>query len=251
MANLHRETMGETRLIDPLRAAELLEIRDPGLFAESLLDTAHGLAGVAEVFAYRVDEGSGPRQLISCSDHREAGDRVQAWSRRFHHSDPVRAARLGTPVGAGFQTRVRVEEIALGEYRKLCFERPRFTEKVCYGWRRPDCAIVLTFYQRRSDPDAVGRLDSLAQIAMTGLSRFADAPPAGPALGAEIERRLAAAHPILTPRERAVIARTLTGQTAREIGAELGVGAGTVMTYRQRAYQKLGCSRAAELLADS
>lgn len=241
--------MAGTSLIDPQRAAELLDIRDPGLFAEKLLEMAHGLAGVAEVFGYRVDEAGGPRKLISCSDHGESPDRVQAWSRRFHRSDPVRSARLHTPVGSGFRRRVDVDEIELGEYRRLCFERPRFAEKVCYGWRLPDSTIVLTFYQRSSDPDSVARLDSLAQIAMTGLSRLAVPPPAGPALAEEIERRIALAHPILTPRERAVISRTLTGQTARETGIELGVGPGTVMTYRQRAYQKLGCSRASELLA--
>ena len=49
--------------------------------------------------------------------------------------------------------------------------------------------------------------------------------------------------------ERAVCARTLAGRTAREIGAELGLGVGTVLTYRQRAYQKLGVSRSNELLA--
>ena len=35
----------------------------------------------------------------------------------------------------------------------------------------------------------------------------------------------------------------------REIGAELGIGIGTVLTYRQRAYQKLGLSRASNLLS--
>jgi len=39
------------------------------------------------------------------------------------------------------------------------------------------------------------------------------------------------------------------GRTAREIGEELGIGIGTVLTYRQRAYQKLGMSRASNLLS--
>jgi DNA-binding CsgD family transcriptional regulator len=109
-------------LIDPDKAAELLEARDPALFSERLLEAAHSTAGVEELFAFRVDEG---------------------------------------------------------------------------------------------------------------------APPLA----------LAGAHAVLTGREREVCARTLAGRTAREIGAELGLAVGTVLTYRQRACQKLRVSRSSELLA--
>ena len=66
---------------------------------------------------------------------------------------------------------------------------------------------------------------------------------------AEVTQRLASAHPALTAREREVCARSLTGQTARQIAGELGLGAGTVLTYRQRAYAKTGSNKASDLLA--
>mgnify|MGYP003559480811 CR=1 FL=1 len=53
----------------------------------------------------------------------------------------------------------------------------------------------------------------------------------------------------LSAREREVGARSLTGQTARQIAGELGLGAGTVLTYRQRAYAKTGSNKASDLLA--
>mgnify|MGYP000432101129 FL=1 len=95
----------------------------------------------------------------------------------------------------------------------------------------------------------MAQLGALAQVAITGLTRLLQRPAAGRPLLDEVERRLAETHAVLTPRERQVCARTLIGRTARDIGQELGLGTGTVLTYRQRAYQKLGLSRASDLLA--
>ncbi len=237
-------------LIDPDKAAELLEARDPALFSERLLEVAHSTAGVEELFAFRIDDGASPRALAWSSGLGDAEERTRAYARRFHKSDPAVAARQATLPGSGFHLRVPAAAIALGEYRKLCFERPRFVEKICFGWRKPDHALVVSFYQRHdgTEPD-LAQLGALAQLAITGLTRMVRLPPEGAPLVAEVERRLAEAHPVLAAREREVAARTLAGRTAREIGGELGLGLGTVLTYRQRAYRKLGASRASDLLA--
>lgn len=237
-------------LIDPDKAAELLETRDPALFSERLLEAAHSSVGVEELFAFRVDDGGAPMALASSSGLGDSEERTSAYARRFHRSDPAVAARLATPPGSGFHLRVPAAAIELGAYRKLCFDRPRFVEKITFGWRKPGHALVLSFYQRHDgvEPD-IAQLGALAQLAITGLTRMAARPAQGPPLVEEVERRLADAHGILTTREREVCARTLVGSTAREIGEELGLGVGTVLTYRQRAYQKLGVSRASNLLA--
>lgn len=238
--------MSSHGLIDPDLAASLLEARDQDLFATRLLELAHASAGVEELLAYRVEAGA-PRVLASTSGLGDAGERAGAWARRFHRSDPVVAARLRAAPGSGFACRVPATAIELGEYRRLCFDRPRFVEKICFGWRKPDHALVVSFYQRHgeAEPD-MARLGALAQLTITGLSRLArQAPP----LVERIAERLALAHPGLTAREREVCARTLAGQTARQIGAELSLGVGTVLTYRQRAYQKLGMHKASDLLA--
>ena len=236
-------------LIDPDMAADLLETRDPSRFSERLLAVAHSAAGVEELFAYRVDEGAMPQALASSSGLADVEERTRMYASRFHRSDPAVAARLRALPGSGFHARVPAAAIELGAYRKLCFERPRFVEKICFGWRKADHALVVSFYQRHdgAEPDLF-QLGALAQLAITALTRLA-AKPEGAPLVAEVERRLADAYPILAPREREVSARTLAGRTAREIGAELGLGVGTVLTYRQRAYQKLGVSKASELLA--
>lgn len=237
-------------LIDPDKAAELLELRDPALFSERLLEAAHSTSGIDELFAFRVDDTGAPLALASSSGLGDVAERTRAYAQRFHRSDPAAAARLATPPGSGFHLRVPAAAIELGAYRKLCFERPRFVEKICFGWRKADHALVVSFYQRHdgAEPD-LAQLGALAQLAITGLTRLSARPVQGPRFVEEVERRLASAHAVLTAREREVCARTLVGRTAREIGEELGIGIGTVLTYRQRAYQKLGMSRASNLLS--
>lgn len=237
-------------LIDPDTAAELLDLRDPAMFSERLLETAHTAAGVDELFAFRVDGNAAPLALASSSGLGNAEERAQAYAKRFHRSDPAVAARLATAPGTGFHLRVPAASIELGAYRKLCFEQPRFVEKICFGWRKPDHALVVSFYQRHDGVEPnLAQLGALAQLAITGLTRMSARPSHGPRFVEEVERRLASAHAVLTSREREVCARTLVGRTAREIGEELGISLGTVLTYRQRAYQKLGMSRASNLLS--
>ncbi|MCF6370940.1 helix-turn-helix transcriptional regulator [Rhizobium halophilum] len=233
-------------LIDPDLAVGLLDTCDRQLFATRLLGIARSAAGIEELFAYRVGHGA-PQVLASASNLGDVAERAGAYARRFHHSDPVAQALDATRPGNGFVCRIPAEAISLGAYRRLCFDRPQFAEKICFGWCRADDALVVSFYQRRdaAEPDMT-QLGALAQLAMAGLTRLAQAP--APLLS-QVQQRLAQTHPILTVREREICARTLTGQTARAIGEELVLGVSTVLTYRQRAYQKLGIKKSNELLA--
>jgi DNA-binding CsgD family transcriptional regulator len=238
--------MREAGLIDPDLAADLLEVKDPGLFATRLLELAHSSTGVEELFAYRIGEGP-PEVLASSSGLVDFDERASAYAKRFHLSDPAAKARRATLPGSGFFCRISSAAIGLGAYRKLCFERPQFAEKICFGWRKPDHTLVVTFYQRHEDVESnLAQLGALAQLAITGLSRLGQCQVP---LLSEVEHRLAQAHPVLTMREREVCARTLVGKTARQIGEDLCLGIGTVLTYRQRAYRKLGMNKANDLLA--
>jgi len=69
------------------------------------------------------------------------------------------------------------------------------------------------------------------------------------ALAEQIAQRLARRYPGLTARERLVCGYTLAGYTAKGIGRILGIGASTIVTYRRRAYSRLGVSNANQLIA--
>ena len=53
----------------------------------------------------------------------------------------------------------------------------------------------------------------------------------------------------LTPRERDVCQRIVMGFNSEAIACELGVSLNTVLTYRRRAYERLGISAQNELFA--
>ena len=53
----------------------------------------------------------------------------------------------------------------------------------------------------------------------------------------------------LTPRERQVCARAALGMSVEATGIALGIAKTTVVTFRQRAYRRLGVTSPYELLA--
>ena len=69
------------------------------------------------------------------------------------------------------------------------------------------------------------------------------------ALAEQIAERLAQQYPQLTPRERTVCGYPLAGYTAEGISLILGIGMSTIVTYRRRAYSRLGVSNVNQLIA--
>jgi DNA-binding CsgD family transcriptional regulator len=63
----------------------------------------------------------------------------------------------------------------------------------------------------------------------------------------ELEARFGRLFPALTRRERETCARAAVGITAEGAALDLGIGVASVLTYRKRAYQRLGVSTAYEL----
>ena len=63
----------------------------------------------------------------------------------------------------------------------------------------------------------------------------------------EIEERFAKQYPCLTARERQVCARAAAGMTVEATAVDLGIAKTSVLTYRQRAYQRLGVTSPIEL----
>jgi DNA-binding CsgD family transcriptional regulator len=64
----------------------------------------------------------------------------------------------------------------------------------------------------------------------------------------QIEKHLALASVRIPRREGQVLARTLTGATAEDIGSELKISTETVITYRKSFYRRLGIKNFRELL---
>ena len=135
----------------------------------------------------------------------------------------------------------RLEEIQSGmsdAYRKIFFDAPGLQAKTTVMGVRRDLRLFISLYQgelvpAQPDPTLARLVGRLALLHFDQL-RQSDHP---------------ALLDVLSLRERAVCLGMLAGQKAEEIAAQIGVAPSTVVTYRKRAYGKLGISSRASLFA--
>lgn len=241
--------------IDPDTGQRLVEAAGTPAFAGALLQAAQKLDAVDEIYAYQITPAGVPRTVLSCGERRDVDERTAGYVERFHVLDPIVQARWNPGRrGRGFIRHVRADQIPVGSYRDVCFARPGFVDKICVGWRGKELGLVLSFYRgkrSRAEPDK--SLASLGGLAMAllkhhiGLTqRQGDPGLRDPR--ALLEARLARSFPVLTVRERQVVALTLLGHSAGQIAEELAIRPATVLTYRQRAYQRMEFSQASHFL---
>ena len=246
-------------LLSPSLGQALIEAAATPHFATVLLGAARQFDCIDEVFAYQVDTGKGDVQTLLASGERKGiAERTGEYARRFHAKDPLLAgAHQGKALG--FSRRVRAADIPKGEYCELCFDQPGFLDKVSFGWHEPGKLMVLSFYRGlHAQGESASQLWSLGQLAMAALNLHAQAhssPVMAPVQAAPTDarqlllQRLQRSFPQLTERERSIVALTLLGESAAEIGAALSIKPATVLTYRQRAYERYRFNRASDFLA--
>jgi DNA-binding CsgD family transcriptional regulator len=160
---------------------------------------------------------------------------LDGWYRR----DPLLPELLSAPEGT--VTLRRLDEIAHSiddDYRHIFFDAPGLLSKTTLIAAGERLRLFVSFY-RTSNTAATGD-DDLARVAgRLALLHF--------------ERRIYGGTPeplaVLSDRERAVCLGILSGRKAEAIAADIGIAASTVVTYRKRAYEKLGITSRASLFA--
>ncbi|MEX8193133.1 helix-turn-helix transcriptional regulator [Comamonas guangdongensis] len=244
--------------VSPSLGQALIEAAATPHFASVLLGTARQFDCVDEVFAYQVDTDKGDVcTLLASGERRGIAERTGEYAKRFHARDPLLAGSRRDKA-FGFSRRVRAADIPQGEYRELCFDQPGFLDKVSFGWQEPGRLMVLSFYRGlHAHGDSAGQLWSLGQVAMAALSLHARSAAQPEPLPTSVERdarqvlqgRLQRSFPQLTVRERQIVTLTLLGDSAAEIASALAIKPATVLTYRQRAYERYRFNRASDFLA--
>ncbi|WP_221801550.1 helix-turn-helix transcriptional regulator [Oceanobacter mangrovi] len=127
-------------------------------------------------------------------------------------------------------------------YRELFISGPGFVDKWSVICHSPDGNYCINLYSRRGQyQDLFGEPGSERE---TGIARLIAMLVTKHYL---LNNQLLNQGPLapLSERERQVCEAMLAGKKAEAIGHELGVAASSIVTYRKRAYDKLGiCSRA-------
>lgn len=208
------------------------------------------------IFERPLDFDVTPLTILSIGRCPDVEERTRAYCALFHRQDPINNA-LSVE---SRRTLIRINPGQIGDrsYRRVCYERPGFSEKVSLWRREPSHWVVASFFRSANigpfsgrDVAAVNRLGRLLFPIIAKhrvLAWFNDGErDSGEAILRRVEWRLATLPVKLTGRQLAVCARTAIGMTAQGIALDLGVKPSSVVTYRRRAYERLGIATSHEL----
>lgn len=234
--------------LDAEAGARLVSAPNSEAFGTALLEIARTITDVEELFGYIVLDDQLPKVLISKSMLAGVEERVHLYVHRFYRHDPAVDAIRKIAPGDSFVQRISLADIIPHDYRAHCFTQPGFTEKLSFGWRSERYILVISFYGTNTQGrEALAKLANLASMALAILVR--QYAPIDRVNAVEIiEGRLRRSYPGLSAREAEICALTMIGWSSVRIADRLGISSGTVLTYRQRAYQKTGVASASELI---
>lgn len=172
---------------------------------------------------------------------------VPLYVREYLHSDPIRfAAAAFDGRTHAVALRLAPADIAEEGYRRAFFEDREIVERVSVlqrterGWRGINIAR-----HRRAGPCShadMSRLAALAQLILPIVDYRRDGQGSGSWRDSlsDVETRFRQDFPQLTDRERQVCARAAVGMSVEATALDLGIARTSVLTYRRRAYSRLG-----------
>jgi DNA-binding CsgD family transcriptional regulator len=226
------------------------------LFGQSL-DAEHWA-----LFHYRADNSVSCVATASSVHAAAALENIDRFVLRCHRVDPSLIAlkqqhRDRTSATRTCVTKMNIEDIQDRQYRH-CFEATQVQERISFFSRLGDDLHQLCVYRgprrRGFSSLELAQFSSLAGLVLATafkhdkLCRGAAGFP-GPMDIEAIDRCLECLPGGLSKREREVCSRAAAGKTIEGTALDLNIRKTSVVTYRQRAYQKLGISRLTELVA--
>lgn len=151
-------------------------------------------------------------------------------------------------------------EFADVRYRRDCFDIPKISDRLTLVFRENKTLLRMSFYRYRrrysfglAETDRLRNAWRLFQESAKRHFLLSSELGVDPATGRPslrvMSERLQHMDRGLSEREIEVCSRILVGLTAEGISHELGIGLTSVITYRKRAYGKLGISSQSELFA--
>ncbi len=175
---------------------------------------------------------------------------------RFWKDDPAANRLLGeaTAMDRSFVARQRWDEIPHGEYRSFAYEAPNMLERVSLMRACLDGCVLVSLYRSKasghfsSDELAVieGQADILAAATVRHLQlarALATLRPDRDAIAAELSRWAQR----LSRREIEVCSALLSEHSVKHAIRALNMQTSTFLTYRKRAFAKLGCQTLIDL----
>lgn len=219
---------------------------------EQMLDVEHWA-----LFRYRGHESMNCIATASRVHAIAAKENVDRFVETLHNFDPSIIAVRQRRQNDACLTKIEIDDIRDDQYRH-CFELTRVQERLSYISRCGADSYQVSIYRgpRRHSYSSseMKRFTPFARFILSTASKheklLSGTSAAQPPLDIEnIEQLLMCLPGSLSRREREVCSRAAVGKTIEGTALDLDIGMTSVITYRQRAYKKLGISRQNELVA--
>jgi len=211
-------------------------------------------AGARRIYLF---EATGREDTLLQYFHGEPGlvELFPAYRKWYLRQDPVCDAYRAAPECTNVVLqRIRPPDIDSPGFRRRFFDDAGIVERVSIIQRGPEAWRAINLARHATDgcfsDEELGSLIGLACLVlpMLPLNRKRKAT-ALPLTAEQLEERFAQRYRSLTQRERQVCARAAVGMSVEATALDLGIAKTSVLTYRQRAYQRLGVASPIELCA--
>ncbi|MDX3968652.1 MAG: LuxR C-terminal-related transcriptional regulator [Bradyrhizobium sp.] len=219
-------------------------------FPNILIDTLRRQAGVGHCMVFALTRAGAARCLLDAGNIPIGGDLGAAYAGQFHESDPNRDALFEAEGDAPIMLRAFAPRMYGARYRKIFFNDSGIVDKCATAIWTGDTCFYVNFYriaaQGRFSAAQRQRLEAVAPAIAASVARhFQERPTPDLATLFATRAPLAA----LTPREQDVCRRILLGLSSEAISQVLGISLHSTLTYRKRAYERLGISSQSQLFA--
>ncbi|MCK1395007.1 LuxR C-terminal-related transcriptional regulator [Bradyrhizobium sp. 1] len=223
-------------------------------FPKVLIDTLRRQAGVGHCMVFALTRTGAASCLLDVGNIPTGADLGAAYAGQFHESDPNRDALFEAETSAPIVLPSFAPRMYGARYRKIFFKDSDIVDKCATAIWVDDTCFYVNFYRVTSQGcfgDAErARLQTIAPAIGASVARHFQQAATAP-LDQSLAALFATRAPLsaLTPREHEVCRRIMLGFSSEAISQALGISLHSILTYRKRAYQRLGISSQSELFA--
>lgn len=250
--------MADGRLMQAL--AELVAAAGTPRFSGRFLDALRQVVPIDLCSAFGVQPDGGLRYLFACGDDGAmpgfAEQASQAYLRRFWKRDRI-SRQVFSSKADGAPVRVLRQAwnaISDPEYRRACYERADVVERLTFYHVGEPRLLASAYRARRNggfEAEECDRLEKIGPVLMAALAKHLEMLE-GPASTLRpspesVAESLLRSDPMLSRREAEVAGALIAGWTQQDICDRSGISLSSVVTYRKRAYGKLGVASRREL----
>ena len=221
-------------------------------FPNVLIDTLRRQAGVGHCMVFALSRAGAAHCLLDAGNIPIGGDLGAAYAGQFHESDPNRDALFEGEGSAPIMLPAFAPRMYGARYRKIFFGDSGIVDKCATAIWTGDTCFYVNFYRIAAqgcfNTAQRARLRAIAPAIGASVARhFQQTATPDQTLAALFATRAPLA--ALTPREQEVCRRILAGFSSEAISQALGISLHSTLTYRKRAYERLGISSQNELFS--